>query len=251
MTYGRRATEESEAERRGAARPGGQCGAGSAYADVLMPAFGRRPPRPADRDDGPAGRGGRRPSRSPRRGAQLGRDRLRHPAQEAGVAGGPRPARRPVAAPGRGRARSPVTGRRGSAGLRAGGDRTGRVGGPLAPGAHVQGRATPASSRGPVPDGRRRPPSRSTRRPPRPRVAPRPAKRSASSDASRKTVPPSTTFSVVGRGHGARDVAGDLVDRLDLAAVALGRPRVQQHSAAGQGGRVIGAAAAACRRAPG
>ena len=43
----------------------------------------------------------------------------------------------------------------------------------------------------------------------------------------------------VGRGrraHGARDVAGRRIDRLDLAAVALPRPRVEQHAGPGQRG---------------
>lgn len=51
-------------------------------------ASGGRSPRPADRDDGPPGRGGRRPARPPGRRADLGRDRLRYPPQEAGLSGG-------------------------------------------------------------------------------------------------------------------------------------------------------------------
>ncbi len=48
---------------------------------------GGRSPGPADRDDGPSGRGGRSPAGPPGRRAELGRDRLRHPAQEAGLTG--------------------------------------------------------------------------------------------------------------------------------------------------------------------
>src|SRR5690606_28438828 len=48
-------------------------------------AFGRRPPGPSHRCHRPAGRGGRCPSGAPRGGAELGRDRVRHAAEEAGV----------------------------------------------------------------------------------------------------------------------------------------------------------------------
>ncbi|WP_392840057.1 septation protein SepH [Streptomyces sp. LN500] len=79
------AAQEPEADEPPAAAA--SAGAGSAYADVLMPRAVALPPRPADRHDGPPGRGGRRPSGPPGRGAELGRDRLRHPPQEAGLTG--------------------------------------------------------------------------------------------------------------------------------------------------------------------
>lgn len=41
------------------------------------------------------------------------------------------------------------------------------------------------------------------------------------------------------RGHGARDMAGDPVNGLDLTAVALGGPGIQQDAAAGHTGRVV------------
>ena len=88
----------------------------------------------------------------------------------------------------------------------------------------------------------------------RPAPTPRAANRSASSAAA-GSVPSASRLSVVGALTAPGHVPGPRVDRLDLAAVALGRPRVQQHAAArGQRRGLVGGqhrhAAAGQRRRP-
>ena len=118
---------------------------------------GGRPPRPADRDDGPPGRGRRRPARAAGRRCRAGTRSSSAPAarsrSNAGrrrshdADGPPRAQRRAdgavAAGPGRGA----------SAGLGPGGHRAGRVGGPLAPGPDVQRRRDARDAPAPAPRG--------------------------------------------------------------------------------------------------
>ena len=72
-----------------------------------------------------------------------------------------------------------------------------------------------------------------------PGTTPSAAYRARSASAAAK--PPSAVrLSAVGRAARAGNVPRPRVDRLDLAAVALPRPGVEQHAVAGQRGRLVG-----------
>ena len=143
---------------------------------------------------------------------------------------GPVDDRRPVVPHGR-----LVLRRRASARLRAGRHRTRAVVG-----------TTRSTNRRRAPPGCPPPPAPAPRAPPRrrSRSTPRPAsgRRHPARRSGRRvrrpagTARPAPTLSTVGALDRARDVAADPVDRLDLAAVALGGPGVQQHPGAGQRG---------------
>ncbi len=207
--------EEPDDEPAAEEPPAPAASAGSAYADVLMPrSVGSHRDRLIGATDRQAEADGVRPGRRACR-PELGRDRVRHPSQEAGV--GLRAGTEAVVRTGTeegARVRAPLP----AAPLlriRPRRHRPGRIRGPLGPGTGRTGppECPPPPARGPR--GRPRRPSRSTRPPRCPRTPPRAVKRSLK---LRRGQEPAVRAHVLRRRrrHRARDVPADPVDRLHL-----------------------------------